>query len=45
MIGELVALTAVVLLPAAIGLAALVMLGLGIAGFALDPDERKLIRR
>lgn len=45
MIGELVALMVVVVLPVAIGLGALAMLGLGIAGFALDPTDRKLVRR
>ena len=45
MIGELVALMVVILLPVAIGLSALAMLGLGIAGFALDPTDRTLVRR
>jgi hypothetical protein len=44
-IGELVALTVVVVLPATIALGALAMLGLGIAGFALDPNDRRLVRR
>ena len=45
MIGELVALMVVVVVPVAIGLGSLAMLGLGIAGFALDPTDRKLVRR
>ncbi|MGH2475427.1 MAG: hypothetical protein ACRDIL_09185 [Candidatus Limnocylindrales bacterium] len=45
MIGELVALAIVVVLPASIMLGALAMLGLGIAGFAFDPNDRHLLRR
>ncbi len=45
MIGDLVALAIVVVLPASVMIAALTMLGLGIAGFAFDPDDRRLLRR
>jgi hypothetical protein len=45
MIGELVAIAVVVVLPVTIILASLAMLGLGIAGFALDPTDRRLVRR
>jgi hypothetical protein len=44
-IGDLVALAIVVVLPASVMIAALTMLGLGIAGFAFDPDDRRLLRR
>lgn len=45
MIGELVAIAVVVVLPVTIILASLAMLGLGITGFALDPTDRRLVRR
>ncbi len=45
MIAELIAVAVVVVLPAIVILGSLAMLGLGIAGFALDPTDRRLVRR
>jgi hypothetical protein len=45
MIGELVVIAVVVVLPATIVLGSLALVGLGVAGFALDPEERQLFRR
>jgi hypothetical protein len=44
-IGELVAIAIVVVLPATIFLSMLAALGLAVAGLAIDPTERRLIRR
>jgi hypothetical protein len=44
-IGELVAIAIVVVLPATVVLGSLALIGLAIAGFALDPEERRLVRR
>ena len=45
MIGELVAIAIVVVLPATVVLGSLALIGLAVAGFALDPEERRLVRR
>lgn len=45
MIGELIVIATVVLLPASIFLSMLAALGLAVAGLAIDPAERRLIRR
>jgi hypothetical protein len=45
MIGELIVIATVVLLPASIFLGMLAALGLAIAGLAIDPSERRLVRR
>lgn len=44
MIGELVAIAIVVVLPAALGLGLIALLGLAVAGFALDPESWRLVR-
>jgi hypothetical protein len=44
-IGELVAIAIVVVLPATVVLGSLALIGLAVAGFALDPEERRLVRR
>jgi hypothetical protein len=44
-IGELIVIAVVVLLPAAVILGSLALVALGVAGFALDPDERRLFAR
>lgn len=45
MIGELFVLAIVVVLPASVVLGLLGLVALGIAGYAADPDERRLFRR
>ncbi len=45
MIGELIVIATVVLLPASIFLSMLAALGLALAGLAIDPAERRLVRR
>lgn len=44
MIGELVAIAIVVVLPASVGLGLVALLGLAVAGFGIDPEERRLFR-
>jgi hypothetical protein len=44
-IGELVAIAIVVVLPATVVLGSLALIGLAVAGFALDPEERRFVRR
>ena len=45
MIGELFAIAIVVVMPATIVLGMLAALGLAVAGLAIDPEERRLVRR
>lgn len=45
MIGELVVIAVVVLLPATIFLGMLAAVGLAVAGLAIDPSARRLVRR
>lgn len=45
MIGELVVIAVVVLVPATVILGSLAFVALGVAGFALDPEERRLLAR
>jgi hypothetical protein len=45
MIGELIAIAIVVVMPAAIVLGMLAAIALGVAGLAIDPAERRLVRR
>lgn len=45
MIGEIVALVVVVVLPVSLGLAMVAALGLAVAGFGVDPQERRFVRR
>jgi hypothetical protein len=44
LIGELVAIAIVVVLPATLGLGLIAALGLAVVGFALDPEEWRLVR-
>lgn len=45
MIAEVVALVIVVVAPLALALVLVSALGLAVAGFAADPEERRLVRR
>lgn len=45
MIGELIAIAVVVVLPATVILGSLALVALGVAGVALDPEDRRLVRR
>jgi hypothetical protein len=45
MIGELIAIAVVVVLPATVILGSLALVGLAVAGFALEPERWRLVRR
>ena len=45
MIGELIAIAIVVVMPATIVLGMLAAIALAVAGLAIDPAERRLVRR
>ncbi|MGK2850635.1 MAG: hypothetical protein ACSLFN_06980 [Candidatus Limnocylindrales bacterium] len=45
MIGELIALVIVVVMPVTLALGLVSALGLAVAGFAVDPEERRFVRR
>ena len=45
MIGELFAIAIVVVMPAAVVLGMLSVIAIGVAGLAIDPAERRLVRR
>ena len=45
MIGELLAIAIVVVMPGAIVLGMLAAIALAVAGLAIDPAERRLVRR
>lgn len=45
MIGELLVVAVAIVMPAFIVLGSLALVGLGVAGFALDPEEWRLVRR
>lgn len=45
MIGEIIALVIVVVMPVTLALGLVSALGLAVAGFAVDPEERRLVRR
>lgn len=45
MIAELIAIAIVVVMPATIFLGMLAAVGLAVAGLAIDPEQRRLVRR
>ena len=45
MIGELVVIAVVIVMPATIVLGMLAAIGLAVAGLAIDPEQRRLVRR
>lgn len=45
MIGELIALVIVVVMPVTFALGLVTALGLAVAGFAVDPEQRRLVCR
>jgi hypothetical protein len=44
-IGELVVIAIVIVMPATIFLGMLAAIGLAVAGLAIDPEQRRLVRR